>query len=262
MRQPKRGIFKRRGIKWELDLEEGIDLSIYLFGGFEREVSKAYEKIITPGAIILDIGANIGAHTLPMASLAGAAGQVHAFEPTEYAIGKMRANLSLNPNLKGPLHLHHSLLTNTTTPADIPESLPSSWNLSTKETAAAHPQHGGTFKSLGAISVTTIDAFAAKNLLNRIDLIKLDVDGNEWSILQGGSGTIARLKPPILMEFAIDYDTASFEEMLQYFRDLGYMATDLRGKKPLPLDLNHLRPLIPKNGSINVFLQCKPANGN
>jgi hypothetical protein len=73
---------RRRGIRWDLDLAEGIDLSIYLLGAFEPRLVGAYRKLIRPGACILDIGANIGAHTLQFAQLVGDRGKVVAYEPT------------------------------------------------------------------------------------------------------------------------------------------------------------------------------------
>ena len=69
----------RRGIHWQLDLREGIDLAIYLFGCFEYDTVRAYRKLLKPGNTVLDIGANIGAHTLPMARCVYPAGRVVAF---------------------------------------------------------------------------------------------------------------------------------------------------------------------------------------
>jgi FkbM family methyltransferase len=54
---------------------------------------------VKPGNAVLDIGRNIGAHTLPLAHLVGPHGRVIAFEPTAYAIRKMRANIALNAGL-------------------------------------------------------------------------------------------------------------------------------------------------------------------
>lgn len=88
-----------------------------------------------------------------------------------------------------------------------------------------------------------------------MDLIKLDVDGNEWSVLQGGTETIAEKKPLILMEFALDYGKHSFQDMLAQLRSLNYAAKRLDDGRELPLDLSAIRPLIPKNGSINVCLR-------
>ena len=64
-------IVKRGGIWWDLDLTEGIDFSIYLLGGFEPKTLKLYRNIVKKGDFILDIGANMGSHTLPLALNAG-----------------------------------------------------------------------------------------------------------------------------------------------------------------------------------------------
>jgi FkbM family methyltransferase len=246
-------VFRRRNLTWSLDLNEGIDLSIYLFGRFEREVFQAYKKIIQPGSVVLDIGANIGAHTLPMALLCGQAGAIYAFEPTLYAIDKLKENLSLNPSLRQQTFIHHALLTNQSD-SSAPDSIPSSWQLSDCGNDERHPQHGGRYRRLGDAAVVTLDQFAKQRSLQRIDLIKLDVDGNEWPVLWGAAQTIARFKPTIIMEFSLDYDKESFAEILTFLRQLDYVARSLRDHKALPLELAPLRRFIPLNGSINVQL--------
>jgi len=90
----------RRGIIWKLDLNEGIDLAIFLLGGFEIRTLQLYKKIITEGDVVLDVGANIGAHTLPFAELVGKSGYVFSFEPTAFAYNKQLNNISLNPLLE------------------------------------------------------------------------------------------------------------------------------------------------------------------
>jgi hypothetical protein len=60
-------VCRRGGLTWDLDLDEGIDLCIYLLGSYEASVRRNYEDLIKPGAVILDVGANVGAHTLHFA---------------------------------------------------------------------------------------------------------------------------------------------------------------------------------------------------
>ena len=84
------GVFRRGDIVWELDLSEGIDFAIYLRGGFEPETLREYRRIVQAGFVALDIGANIGSHTLPLAQLVGPSGRVYSFEPTDYAFAKQR----------------------------------------------------------------------------------------------------------------------------------------------------------------------------
>jgi FkbM family methyltransferase len=251
--QKSRDIFRRGGLRWELDLSEGIDLSIFLFGCFERDVRKAYQRILNPGAVILDIGANIGAHTLPMALSAGSTGKVFAFEPTVFAIEKMKANLKLNPELEQRIEVLHTLLNDGIAPA--PEAIPSSWNLARHSDPTTHPKHGGSYKPLGDDQTTSVDAFVERCGLSEIDLIKLDVDGNEWSALQGARTTLQAHRPVILMEFAPDYDPPAFEHILRLFVDLNYKAYSLNEKRSLPLTPIEIRRMVPKDGSINVLLR-------
>ena len=94
---------KRKGIYWELDLDEGIDFSIFIFGFFEKETSRALDRLVNKGSVVIDIGANIGAHTLPLARLVGKKGKVYAIEPTKYAYRKLIKNLSLNNDINNGL---------------------------------------------------------------------------------------------------------------------------------------------------------------
>src|SRR4051812_4172311 len=75
----------RDGIAYELDLSQGIDFAIYLGGIFERDTARALARLVEPSSLVLDIGANIGAHTLRLAKLVGPHGRVLAFEPTDFA---------------------------------------------------------------------------------------------------------------------------------------------------------------------------------
>ncbi|MBX6324228.1 MAG: FkbM family methyltransferase, partial [Rhodospirillaceae bacterium] len=102
----------RAGVRWELDLREGIDLAVYL-NLYERATSRAIARHLRAGAVALDIGANIGAHTLPMARRVGPAGRVVAFEPTDYAFAKLRRNVGLNPDLAARIACLQVLLTGT-----------------------------------------------------------------------------------------------------------------------------------------------------
>lgn len=64
---------------------------------------------------MLDIGANIGSHTLPLAQMVGPSGRVYSFEPTDYAFGKQRRNLSLNPELSKRVNALQSMLVGSPT---------------------------------------------------------------------------------------------------------------------------------------------------
>jgi FkbM family methyltransferase len=245
----------RRGLSWNLDLDEGIDFKIWIRGSFEPELERFYESALSPGAIVLDLGANIGAHTLPLARAVGPNGQVFAVEATRYAIEKLRANLTLNPTLSARVTTLHALLVDSTDAAPI-DAIASSWPLIGQENV--HPTLRGALRQVGEAEILTLDQIVQTAGLSRIDLIKLDVDGHELKVLSGGSDILARFRPPILMELA-PYCHADqpgqFEALYALLVNAGYQFRDLNTRKTLPKTLAGLLKVIPTNGSINVLAE-------
>jgi len=64
------GVFRRGDIVWELDLKEGIDFAIYLQGVRARDLA-GYRRSCSRSLSVLNIGADIGSHTLPLAQMEG-----------------------------------------------------------------------------------------------------------------------------------------------------------------------------------------------
>jgi FkbM family methyltransferase len=248
-------IVKRGGVWWNLDLREGIDLSIYLLGGFEPKTLNLYKTILSTGDTVLDIGANIGSHTLPLAQLVGDSGRVIAFEPTRYATEKLTANIKLNPNLKDRISVNQVMLV-ANDEENLESEIYSSWPLFEPK-KNVHPEHlGKLMDTQGAIALT-LDQAVKSLQVNKIDFIKIDVDGHELSVFKGGKETLLTYKPPILMEFApylFDPESHQFEDLIDLFLGLGYSLKDADTGKPLPLDPDHLREIIPVGGSRNVIL--------
>lgn len=81
------------GIKYELDLNQAIDSSIYYCGCWEPETTAIIEKYVGQGMTVFDIGANIGAHSLTFAKLVGQSGKVIAFEPMSWAFQKLKHHI-------------------------------------------------------------------------------------------------------------------------------------------------------------------------
>ena len=88
----------RDGIKYRVDLNKLIDFGIFI-GGWEKNTINFLKNNIQKGNVVLEIGANIGAHSLIMANLVGNNGHVIAVEPSQYAIDKLKINISLNSNI-------------------------------------------------------------------------------------------------------------------------------------------------------------------
>lgn len=248
-----RGDFTRQGLRWSLDLDEGIDFAIWLLGGFERRLQKAYARHVRPGMTVLDLGANIGAHTLPLARLVGPGGKVIAVEATAYAIEKLRRNLSLNSGLEQPVHLVHALLAASES-AEAPAEIYSSWPLATDP--KVHPVLRGVLKPLGDAVVTTVDAVVRKHAAGQVHWIKLDVDGHELTVLEGATKTLETYRPGIFLELApychADHP-GQFARLVQLLWDAGYDLQVAETGAPLPVSIKALEKHIPRNGSINVL---------
>lgn len=250
---------RRRGINWSLDLDEGIDLSIYLFGAYEPGTLNAYEKLVRPGHVILDIGANIGAHTLHFARLAGPAGKIFALEPTDFAMAKLRRNLALNPALAPRVDAQQCFLV-AAAGARTPTTIPSSWPVAHAHTDL-DPEHLGKPQSLLAARTTTADDFCTTTGLQRLDLVKIDVDGDEYPVLRGLGHTLRRFRPDILIELApFVYEGArahEFEEFITFLTHLGYDFTDLSSGRPVSADPAVLRRDIRHGTAVNVLLKAR-----
>jgi len=248
-------VFKRNNIRWQLDLAQGIDFAIFLQGGFEPSTIRSYKNHVGRGSVVLDIGANIGAHTLPLASLVGDTGKVIAFEPTDYAFTKLMKNLELNPELSVRTIPVQAMLAANPGQAK-PDSIPSSWSLEREAHRDVHPVHVGTFQALKRAIVLKLDDWYQLNPLERLDFVKIDVDGYEIDVLEGGVNLFSIHSPVIMMEFApylFEERGRSFSELLQMLKDLDYQCRMISGSEVL-LDSSLLRH-IPKGGSINVILR-------
>ena len=244
---------RRHGIAWDLDLNEGIDFSIWLLGSFEPETVRCHQAIVRQGDIVLDIGANIGAHTLFLAQEVGPTGKVIAFEPTDYAFAKLRRNVAINPALAGRIQCLQFLLGDTDEPDAPAKSLYSSWPL--KDEIGTHHLHQGRLMTTKGARTHRLDSAIATLGLEHVDCIKLDIDGAECSMLAGAREVLLRWQPIIIMELApyvLEEKGTSLGVLVQLLKDYGYCLTDAGNGKSLEMDPVALQALIPAGASLNV----------
>jgi FkbM family methyltransferase len=252
-------VVRRGGFRWELDLHEGIDFSIYLLGAFEKSTVATLQKLIQPGDVVMDVGANIGAHTLGMARSTGPTGRVFAIEPTDYAFAKLQRNIALNGDMRAWVQAHQILLAAESEAPRQPE-IYASWPLRTD--GPVHPKHRGRLATTQHATVATLDAFVGRTGIDRLNLIKIDVDGHEYPVLKGATKSLARFRPLLVMEmspYVHAEENYSFEELIAVMKDSGYSLQDGDTWESVPLDAADLRQLIPDGCSINVI--ARPLRG-
>lgn len=202
-----------------IDLEQSIDAKIYYTGAHEGEVIEAIRRLVKPGDVCVDVGANIGFMTLHMATAAGKTGQVFAFEPSNWTYERLVANVALNG-----WQDHISCVRSAVGDKVVAETtmvLPCGYRTDGRDTA--------TQQSLG---VTTLDDFFERHPISRLDFLKSDTDGYEPYVIQGAERTIKRLKPILLFEVypeALSAHSASLETLVRFLIELGYQFTDIAG---------------------------------
>lgn len=170
-----------------------IDHKILFTGAYEPSTNMVLEKYLQKGFNVLEAGANSGTETLLISRLVGATGHVYAIEPVPHIVEKLKGNLELN-----------SISNVVVMPFALGEAR--------KEIAFSvypsdHPNQGMGSKvfeyaGLERISVwqDTIDSLMDAGTLNRLDFVKMDVQGGELDILKGAGKTIARFRPKIFLE--------------------------------------------------------------
>ena len=252
-RRKDQGIFARDGVTYDLDLSQGIDFAIFLGNIYERQTKAALRKLVPPGSLVLDIGANIGAHTLHLAQLVGPDGRVMAFEPTDFAFRKLRRNLELNPSLAARVEPYHYFLT-ASDGANIPNAIYSSWPLAVE--AGLHAKHLGREMHTELAQARSLDSILNERADRKVQLVKLDVDGFECDILRGATTMLRDARPVFVMELApyvLEERGTSLDELLSYFVPNGYVLYDERTRKPLPSSARELHRMIPNGAGINAI---------
>jgi FkbM family methyltransferase len=160
---------------------------------------------IVEGAVVLDVGANIGNHTIFFSKIAGAT-SVSAFEPQRQVFQILERNIALN-SLPSVSASNVALGARVGT-LDL-SSPPNFRNL------GATSFHEGT-----AYRVETIDSLGLE-----VDFLKIDVEGHHMDVLRGAADTISEQKPNIWIELRKKLN--EFDEANAFLSKLGYSGNSL-----------------------------------
>lgn len=176
-----------------LEPNERVDQYISVDGIYERRFLKFFRRVLPKNSVMIDIGANIGNHALFLYDVCS---QVHCFEPNPRAADRLANNIELNHATN--VYVHRMGL------GDRDGHLPFSVNVvgnlgNSGFFRATHGDHG-KFNVIELPIRVASDAIADL-ALERIDLIKMDVEGLEEEIFRGLKETIAEFRPLIAFEY-------------------------------------------------------------
>jgi FkbM family methyltransferase len=188
------------GLKINIDTHSFCEWYIFFYGAFRPRISSLLNKLLQPGHVAFDIGANIGMHTLVMANRCGPTGRVVSFEPDPHPYARLRENLRLN-NLDF-VETHQAAL--STQPGRLSFYLHDD-TIGNYANASLHAENVGRATNKVDVDVYSLDGFVANNPPPRLDAIKLLAQGEEWNILQGGVQTIEKYRPNIFFLYEPEY---------------------------------------------------------
>jgi len=176
------------------NLNDLVGRTAFYTGDLDRKISWVCSRIVKPGDTVLDIGANVGIVSLWLAKLVGDKGKVHAFEPNP-ELQKL-LNKTIQRNNAFNIHSHPVAL----------GSKPGQMELRVLESNTGSGSlifdYDLTKCCIIPVPVQTLDSIVAKEKIETIRLIKIDVEGFEGEVLRGGSHVLESVRPQaVLFEF-------------------------------------------------------------
>lgn len=212
------GAFRMR-----LDLAEHMQRRIFWVGYYSREVVGLLNTLIRPGMVVFDVGANIGEITLVAARRTTSIGKVIAFEPVNSIADRLDEHV--RENALTWVSTHRLGLSDRQGEANIYASC-NQWKSTEPHRGLGSLYPGDENASpLQSIPLATLDNFISNNPQERLDLIKLDIEGAELPCLRGAKSTLQHFKPMLIIEVQADTSKAAgYEqsEILGFLGELGY----------------------------------------
>ena len=206
--------------RFDADLSDALAREVCFTGMYEPPITRVVQRHVTRGGTVIDVGANWGYFTLIAAAACGSGGRVVALEPDPRQFDALERNLSLNGFTHvRPVRAAAASGESTLTLVGYDDEAA---NRGTSRVAAAADSRmpGRRFD----VEATAIDTLTAG--IERVDLVKIDVEGAEDLVLEGMSVGLAsrryrvillELHPPLLRDRGVDP-----EACVSRLRDAGY----------------------------------------
>jgi len=211
-----------------IDTSDFIEWSIFFYGCYETGVAEFIQANLSPGGAALDVGANIGCHTLLMAEAVGPAGMVAAYEPHPSSFCRLQENLRRNrlENVVGGQTALSDRVGETT--------LYGPAGSASRGVASFYRNNVAGAAENFPVPVTTLDREVKRLGMTRLDLIKIDTEGNELRVLRGGRETLRQHRPVVILEYSPRTWAAagsSLPEASDWLKKIGYRLQPLPGGK-------------------------------
>jgi len=192
----------------------------WYFGGYnlyEPAVVRLLRRLLNERKYFFDIGANIGYYTFLAAALLEGRGQVHSFEPWDTLYKQLEYNATQN-NFSC-LHLNQQAVSDRNGVANL--FLPSEGHWTNASLIEGFWDQIGTQQ----VDVVRFDTYCDKHMIEKVDLVKIDVEGGELGVLKGMGTYLEKNQPDLILEVLKGYceDLDTFLADIPYRK---YLITD------------------------------------
>ncbi len=200
---------KLRGKRWIF----GSGVHSYWLGCYEDKTQIMFSNLVTAGAVVYDVGANVGFYTLLASLLVGPKGMVFAFEPLPRNIGYLKKNLGLN-------HCDNV----TIIEAGVGEQDGTALFEKGADNATGRLSAQGTLQ----VKIVSLDNLVLKGGIPPPEYIKIDAEGAELSVLLGAKMILANYSPVIF--FSGLGDLHLNRQSYAFLNSLGYGLHSIWGE--------------------------------
>jgi len=211
-------------------LPDRVSLTLLRYGFFEEELTRAFIRLLQPGMVFFDVGARIGYFSLLASELVGTQGQVHSFEPTPNTFRLLRKNTETKPHItpvnaavysqEGPLQLQDFGVTF------------SAFNSIYAGKMQDNERKGLRARKYIAQAVTLAGYITTSQV--KPDVIKIDTEGAELSILRGLEPAFDSCRPILTIEVGDSTavgDMPRSRPVVDWLLAHGYRLTDFKDGK-------------------------------
>jgi len=236
----------RNGDNFEIDVASFLEWHIWAFGSFEAHFAELFERLVLPGDRCIDVGANVGVHTIRLAKLVGSRGEVIAIEPDTELAHRAGNNLRLN-GLSNVRVIEAAA--DRRSGGKVILYRPD--NLDSNKARASMLHHSYLTGSTVEVQTVAIDDICP----GPVALIKIDVEGFEQAVVEGAVSTIAHHQPAVIFEYAPNLLDGKAHSPFGWFAEHGYELFGMRQQRNAVtgrggLGLNRLRALPAVGGDI------------
>lgn len=197
----------------------------------DRDEIALARRIVRPGDHVLDIGANIGFYAELLSEITGPEGRVYSFEPEARNFTRLQSKVGDLANVE----LFHAAVSETNETLKLYRS---------KLLNVDHRTYRvSNYESVDEIEAWSIDSLVAAKTIQRVDVIKIDIQGYELSAFRGMRQLLKDSSPKILAEFwphGFNRAGATAVEFFDFFAALDYTVYEIKGNDLLPISRDYV----------------------